>query len=168
MASLKEIAAVSLLIFAVYLVNPSVAANVDTPNLLQSAPPPCGWALNTSNTHHHGLVCFGGVLRGWSDFEGGNYVPGDPKKLNVNISAGSAVHRGYVVLTPDNGKGAILEDGHLHKLLIVRGNRYGGTEFRIRPRFKRSLIICDKRGKGCIDLYRVVKRLDVASLDTSR
>lgn len=155
---LKNLLAVSLLIFVVFLITPSVA---QTP--INLVPPGCGWVPNEKGPGRHTLVCNGGTLRGFQDWEGGRYVPGHANSLNVNISGGSSKHRGYVVLSPDNGKGTIMQDGRLHKLLLVRGNHDGGTEFRIRPRFLRSLVICDKAGEGCIDLYRVVKRLDVAS-----
>jgi hypothetical protein len=111
----------------------------------------------------------GGGLRCWDirtlvhtqDIEGGRKVvlrdgTIDRKKLNLNLSGGGAVNRGYVVVSPDTGKGLIVEDGHLRKLLLVRGRRYGGTEFRTRVRFERGLVVCDRR--GCLDLMRALRR----------
>jgi hypothetical protein len=103
-----------------------------------------GWAIRMPNGGIYNIV----------DVQGGTYIPGRPKRLNFNISAGDHRHRGYVVITPDNGKGLIVEDGHLHKLLLVRSGRYGGTEFRTPVRFERGLTVCDS--SGCVD---VLKRL---------
>lgn len=126
----------------------------------QTMPQGCGWVPNGSsgNPDAHALVCNGGTLRGWVNFEGGRYIKGRPKQLNINISGGSATHRGYVVLSPDNGKGTILEDGHLHKLALFRGPQHGGTQFRVKPTFKNGLIVC-RSGKACIDLTTVLDEL---------
>lgn len=96
-----------------------------------------------------------GGIRNVVDIEGGTYVPGQPHKLNLNLAGGNAVHRGYVVLSPDNGKGTILEDGHLRKLLLVRSPRHGGTQFRIKPTLKRGLVACDAR--GCLDVMKTLR-----------
>lgn len=78
------------------------------------------------------------------------------QKLNCNIGAGDHVHRGYVVLSPDVGKGTIMEGGHTDKLALIRSERYGGSEFRVRVRFEKGLTVCDRR--GCVDLMRALRR----------
>lgn len=128
--------------------------------ILNVVPPGCGWIPNEKGPGRHTLICNGGTLRGFQDWEGGRYVPGHKNSLNVNISGGSAKHRGYVVFSPDNGKGSIFQDGHLNKLALFRGNRYGGTEFRIAPKFKRGLIVCNDAGENCVDLYAALKQLE--------
>jgi hypothetical protein len=105
----------------------------------------------------HGVAvrCPLGTLRGFTDVEGGTEVSGDPGKLQLNLSAGNRDHPGYVVVAPDVGKGLIVEDGRLRKLLLVRGARYGGSEFRARVRFRRGLTVCDRR--GCVDVLRALR-----------
>lgn len=100
--------------------------------------------------------CKGSEWLGAVDYQCGVYVPGDRQKLNCNIGAGNHITRGYVVLSPDVGKGTLLEDGHKHKLLLVRARRYGGTEFRTRVRLERGAVVCDRR--GCVDLLRELRR----------
>jgi hypothetical protein len=123
-------------------------------NVMQTVPPGCGWIANESGPNEHTLVCNGGTLRGFEDWECGHWT-GRPLDLNCNISGGSSRHRGYVVLSPDNGKGTILEDGHLNKLLLVRGKRHGGTQFRIQPTMKRGLVACD--AQGCLDVMKALR-----------
>ena len=148
-----KIAVVTALLFAAGLVNPALA---QTP--MRTVPPGCGW-IEHDRGWRHALVCNGGILRGFQDFEGGYYVPGKPKRLNVNISGGSALHRGYVVLSADNGKGTIMEGGHLDKLLLVRSPRYGGSEARTNFKFKRGLVVCDNHGRDCLNVHRTLSRL---------
>lgn len=133
--------------------NESTLVQAQDKRIIQTVPPPCGWIVNDS-PGRHALVCNAGKLRGFRDWEGGDYT-GNSKTLNVNISGGSRVHRGYVVLSPDNGKGTIMEDGHLRKLLLVRSPRHGGTQFRIEPTFKRGLVACD--AKGCLDVMKMLR-----------
>ena len=129
-----------------------------TPAVAQSPeqfPAECSWLHEPDGQIT--LACDPPSERGWvirhlEDVEGGTHL-----HPNLNISGGSNP-RGYVVLSPDTGKGSILEDGHKHKLLIVRGQQYGGTEFRIKPRFKRGLVLCNSRGRNCFDLYKTLQR----------
>lgn len=117
--------------------------------------PGCTVEPGKANAGGTRFMCLGSEWVGGVDWQGGTYVPGDKKKLNTNIGAGDHITRGYVVLSPDVGKGTLLEDGHLHKLALIRAPRYGGTEFRTRVRFERGLVACDRR--GCVDLLRALR-----------
>ncbi len=114
--------------------------------------PGCTVEPGMANAGGTRFSCPGSEWVGPVDLQGGQYVPGNARRLNLNIGAGNHEQRGYVVLSPDVGRGTILEDGHLHRLLLVRARRYGGTEFRTMVRFERGLVVCDRR--GCLDVAR--------------
>lgn len=134
-----------------------LAAGFTAPNAQDTRvfPDECAWL-------HEGdgqisLVCSPANGRGWvlrhpEDVEGGTRA-----HPNLNLSGGSSP-RGYVVLSPDTGKGSILEGGHTDKLLLVRSKRYGGSEARTRFRFERGLTVCDNHGQRCIDVWRALRR----------
>lgn len=118
--------------------------------------PGCTVEPGMANAGGTRFTCPGSEWVGAVDQQGGRYVPGEPNRLNLNIGAGNHITRGYVVLSPDVGKGTLLEDGSKHKLLLVRARRYGGTEFRTRVRFERGLTVCDRR--GCVDVLKRLRR----------
>lgn len=118
----------------------------------QALPGECAWLHEPDG--QIALACAPPSGRGWvirhlEDVEGGTH-----EHPNLNLSGGSSP-RGYVVLSPDTGKGSIFEGGHKDKLVLVRSKRYGGTEFRIQPTFKRGLIACDSA--GCINVMRALR-----------
>lgn len=119
--------------------------------------PGCTVEPGAANAGGTRFTCPGSEWVGGVDWQGGRYVPGDRKKLNANFSAGSRDHPGYVVLVADVGKGVVVDDGgrRPRKLLVLRGARWGGSEFRTRVRFERGLVACD-RG-GCVDVVRALR-----------
>lgn len=118
-------------------------------------PPECRWAHEPDG--QISLACQPDNKRGWilrhvEDVEGGTF-----EHPNLNISGGSNP-RGYVVITPDSGKGLIVENGRLRKLLLVRDGRYGGTEFRTPVRFENGLTVCKRPRRDCVDVMRALRR----------
>lgn len=119
--------------------------------------PGCTVEAGAANAGGTRIWCIGSELVGVVDIQGGQYVPGRPKRLNLNLGAGNHITRGYVVLSPDVGKGTILEDGHKRKLALFRSERHGGTQFRIKPTFKRGAVVCDR--KGCVNVLDALREL---------
>lgn len=103
------------------------------------------------------IKCPIGTLRGFTDNEMGTDDPRRPTLINGNISAGNRQHPGYVVITPDVGKGLIVGNGEPHpkKLMLVRNPKWGHSEFRTPVWFKRGLVACDRR--GCVDVMKALR-----------
>lgn len=120
--------------------------------------PGCHVEPHAANAGGTRINCQGSEWLGSVDNQGGKYVPGDPKKLNSNFSAGNRQNPGYVVLVADVGKGVLVDDGESKpkKLMVLRHRKYGPSGFRIRMRFEKGLIACDRR--GCVNVVKALRR----------
>jgi hypothetical protein len=129
--------------------------------------------LEPSTAHINGMhgvavKCPIGTIRGFNDAELGTWDARKPSLNNGNLSAGNREHPGYIVVAPDVGKGLIVGNGERHpkRLLLVRNARWGRTEFRVRVHFTRGLTACDSR--GCVDVLRRLRRLELVGRGRSR